>query len=363
MTLNINGRVLPEDFASILGVAAPGGDTADCLTQRQDHTSSDHASHGVLPELIVFNFQEHVKLDFKHVAKDLFSSSNETHHCRLLHDSLTASLPPGYGELASEVMLGLYIIVFAKDEILADVSDVRTAVVARGRAGLKNKGACAISFHHPVGTFCFTNVHSAAADDNVARRNADIHAVTTELKLKRHRSHHRVAHHDRRRRDTVGSRSSIGSDSTQSSFGVAGDHDEHVEGELQRKACIEQADYLFVAGDLNYRLDLDHSQVMAAIGRRDWPYLLDHDQLKIEQAAERIFTGYSEADICFRPTYKFDDCERRDRHYDTSPKKRTPAYTDRVLWRSDRPVRVVSYTSHEDVIVSDHLPVSLTCEV
>lgn len=319
VTLNINGKVLPDDFAAILGLSEPGA-----------------SQNFTLPDVVVFNFQEHVKLDFKHVARDMVSPSGRTARCRVLHDSLVASLPADYGELASEVMLGLYIVAFARRNILDEVANVQTAIVARGIAGLKNKGAAAIRFRHRDRSFCFTNVHSAAADDNVARRNDDIFAATTELKFRESG------------RDRSNSRSSVSSASTQGS--VSG-------------ACIEQADYLFIAGDLNYRIDLEHDAVMAAIGRRDWQYLLAHDQLRLEREARRIFVGYVEAPIDFRPTYKFDDCDGVGRHYDTSPKKRTPAYTDRVLWRSDLPVKVVRYASHEVVLVSDHLPVSLTCDV
>ena len=43
-----------------------------------------------------------------------------------------------------------------------------------------------------------------------------------------------------------------------------------------------------------------------------------------------MFQGYKEGPLNFAPTYKYDlFCD----DYDTSDKSRTPAWTDRVLWK------------------------------
>ena len=47
-------------------------------------------------------------------------------------------------------------------------------------------------------------------------------------------------------------------------------------------------------------------------------------------AAERlVFAGYEEGPLSFAPTYKYD---KGTDVYDTSSKRRAPAWTDRVLW-------------------------------
>jgi len=43
-----------------------------------------------------------------------------------------------------------------------------------------------------------------------------------------------------------------------------------------------------------------------------------------------VFSGFVEPAISFKPTYKYD---RWTDDYDTSSKKRIPAWTDRVLYR------------------------------
>ena len=50
-------------------------------------------------------------------------------------------------------------------------------------------------------------------------------------------------------------------------------------------------------------------------------------------SAGRAFEGFSEGDISFLPTYKYDPGTNT---FDTSHKQRIPAYTDRVLFKSRR---------------------------
>lgn len=64
---------------------------------------------------------------------------------------------------------------------------------------------------------------------------------------------------------------------------------------------------------------------------RDWRALLMHDQLYRQLQGEpgAAFDAFREAEIDFKPTYKFDIGTNA---YDTSEKRRAPAWTDRVLW-------------------------------
>eukprot|EP00667_Euglena_gracilis_P011284 EG_transcript_11510 len=91
----------------------------------------------------------------------------------------------------------------------------------------------------------------------------------------------------------------------------------------------DMADYFFWFGDLNFRVDLDYPTALAAITRGELQPLRDADQLLKARQAGRCFVGFSEGPLSFPPTYKFD---KGTTTYDTSFKRRTPSWTDRVLW-------------------------------
>ena len=77
------------------------------------------------------------------------------------------------------------------------------------------------------------------------------------------------------------------------------------------------------------------------------------------QMARRLaFEEFNEGAINFAPTYKYDPGTDV---YDSSEKKRTPAWCDRVMWRG-RNMKQINYLRHE-LLASDHRPVSATFEI
>lgn len=154
-------------------------------------------------------------------------------------------------------------------------------------------------------------------------------------------------------------------------------------------------DYHVVLGDLNYRIDNTYEDTLAKIESKDLKSLLEKDQLIELMRSHPLLRTFKEPPITFKPTFKFDDfCNV----YDTSPKHRVPAWTDRVIVQSapprfrmgpadafffetdlmdlvieGRPVKLpnmapdfplcpefTSYRSY-DIQFSDHRPVSLEC--
>ncbi|KAG2176616.1 hypothetical protein INT44_007280, partial [Umbelopsis vinacea] len=131
---------------------------------------------------------------------------------------------------------------------------------------------------------------------------------------------------------------------------------------------IFHSDHLIWVGDLNYRINLTEAEVKAALQRRDLKLLSEYDQLNIERGSGRTFHVFDEGEIDFLPTYKYDAGTNR---YDTSEKRRAPAWTDRVLWRKARvhlephaesghhsDIQLTSYSSCMDMMMSDHKPVN-----
>ena len=71
---------------------------------------------------------------------------------------------------------------------------------------------------------------------------------------------------------------------------------------------IKDHDQVFWIGDLNYRLsgDLDLLRVKELLDQNNHLALLQYDQFRAQHAARKIFIGYQEGPIQFRPSYKYD---------------------------------------------------------
>jgi inositol polyphosphate 5-phosphatase INPP5B/F len=115
---------------------------------------------------------------------------------------------------------------------------------------------------------------------------------------------------------------------------------------------------------LNYRVGtLEDAEVKKQIQANNLEYLFKYDQLSIEKDAGRVLWGFEEGYVKFAPTYKFDPGTT---NYDSSEKKRTPGWTDRILWkgRLKDKLKLLDYDCHT-ILISDHRPVSIfaECEV
>jgi hypothetical protein len=112
-------------------------------------------------------------------------------------------------------------------------------------------------------------------------------------------------------------------------------------------------------GDLNYRIDtMSRDAVITALKSGNIDRLLERDQLLVSRRRRPGFRlrAFNEMPITFAPTYKYDVGTD---NYDSSEKKRAPAWCDRILYRSWNRTRVkqLDYRRHE-VRVSDHRPVT-----
>ena len=114
---------------------------------------------------------------------------------------------------------------------------------------------------------------------------------------------------------------------------------------------------------MNYRIDHRRDNIIAAIRAGDLASLIPHDQLLREMKYNRgcRLRGFSEGLLTFNPTYKYDP---RSDEYDSSLKHRSPAWCDRILWRSRVANRVqqLHYKRYE-ANVSDHRPISAAFSV
>lgn len=119
---------------------------------------------------------------------------------------------------------------------------------------------------------------------------------------------------------------------------------------LDHEICI-------MNGDLNYRIDsIPRNTVIEAIRQQNLPKLLDRDQLLASRRKNPGFRlrSFQEMPITFAPTYKYDVGTDT---YDSSEKKRSPAWCDRLLYRGMGRIKQTEYRRHE-TRESDHRAVS-----
>lgn len=233
-----------------------------------------------------------------------------------------------YHVLHSVPLVGLFTCIFVKAELRERVRNLSSTEVKRGMGGLHgNKGAIVVRFMVDDTSLCFINCHLAAGQGSASQRHSDIAAILEETLLPAERD------------------AAVRIDS----FVGGGDGSMILDHEL----CL-------LNGDLNYRIDtMSRDTVVAAVKRGNLAKLLERDQLLVARRRNPDFRlrAFEELPITFAPTYKYDVGTDQ---YDTSEKRRSPAWCDRLLYRcgSGRGrVEQLDYRRHE-VRVSDHRPVS-----
>ncbi|MBZ3878353.1 Type II inositol 1,4,5-trisphosphate 5-phosphatase [Sciurus carolinensis] len=118
---------------------------------------------------------------------------------------------------------------------------------------------------------------------------------------------------------------------------------------------ISKHNVILWLGDLNYRIEeLDVEKVKKLIEEKAFQTPYAYDQPKIQVAAKTVLEGFTEGELTFQPTCKYDTGSD---DWDTSEKCHAPAWCDRVLWKGKN-ILQLSYQSHMALKTSDHKPVS-----
>ncbi len=296
------------------------------------------------PDILVFGFQELVDLeDKKATAKSFFKSKKKekdtdqermSHQYRDWRDYLIRSLDDFmpkddlYHLLQSSTLVGLFTCIFVKSHLRDRIKNLNATEVKRGMGGYHgNKGALVIRFTLDDSSMCFVNCHLAAGQSQAKQRHADVVAILAGDIFP-------VERNPTTRLDSL----------------VGGGDGSMI---LDHELCIWN-------GDLNYRIDtMSRDAVINAIRSGNLEKLLERDQLLVSRRKKQDFPlrMFTEERITFNPTYKYDVGTDT---YDTSEKKRAPAWCDRILYRDGGArgrIRQDSYGKHE-VRVSDHRPVS-----
>ncbi|KAF5674208.1 inositol polyphosphate 5-phosphatase [Fusarium heterosporum] len=293
------------------------------------------------PDVLVFGFQELVDLEDKKLTAKRFLKPKKkeagtdqermSHQYRDWRDFLMKTLDdymPAdnlYHLLHTAPMVGLFTCVFVKSHLRDRIRGLQGAEVKRGMGGLHgNKGCVAVRFRIDDTSICLVNCHLAAGQSQANARHNDVAAILE-------------ANLFTVERDTA---------ARIDSFVGGGDGSLIMDHEL----CI-------LNGDLNYRIDtMSRDTVVTAVKQNNLGKLLERDQLLVACRRNPAFKlrAFEEMPITFAPTYKYDVGTD---NYDTSEKRRSPAWCDRLLYRGRGRIEQFDYRRHE-VRVSDHRPVT-----
>ncbi|KAM5281721.1 synaptojanin-1 isoform 3-T3 [Ctenodactylus gundi] len=229
-------------------------------------------------DIFAIGFEEMVELN----AGNIVNASTTNQKLWAVELQKTISRDNKYVLLASEQLVGVCLFVFIRPQHAPFIRDVAVDTVKTGMGGATgNKGAVAIRMLFHTTSLCFVCSHFAAGQSQVKERNEDFVEIARKLSFPMGR-------------------------------------------------MLFSHDYVFWCGDFNYRIDLPNEEVKELIRQQNWDSLIAGDQLINQKNAGQIFRGFLEGKVTFAPTYKYDLFSD---DYDTSEKCRTPAWTDRVLWR------------------------------
>ncbi|XP_042458666.1 type IV inositol polyphosphate 5-phosphatase 7-like [Zingiber officinale] len=225
-----------------------------------------------------------------------------------------------YCLITSKQMVGIFLTIWARDEIRDSIQNLKVSCVGRGLMGyLGNKGSISISMTLQRTSFCFVCSHltSGEKEGDQRRRNLDVLEILRKTRFPRIHS---------------------------------------ICNEKSPETILEH-DRVIWLGDLNYRIALSYQSAKALVEMCNWRSLLEKDQLRIAQRRGHVFDEWKEGNISFPPTYKYSN--NSDRYTSDGichkEKRRTPAWCDRILWYG-RGLTQSAYVRGESRF-SDHRPV------
>eukprot|EP00890_Picochlorum_soloecismus_P001963 jgi/Picsp_1/2768/NSC_00996-R1_type i inositol- -trisphosphate 5-phosphatase 12-like len=315
-------------------------------------------------------------------------------------NAIASSLGRDWYNVSLRQLSGMLIAVFAKKDLMYNLGDIHTSSVACGILGVGgNKGAVGVQLTLYRHRFAFICSHFAAHQNAVDIRNANYHTIVKLLNFKNTPSifdedlpqgEGQVIDPKGLLNSVDNSATAVTSDkntNTPDAQAVALEARSPVRESPDTIESLRNMDAVIWMGDLNYRIDGNYDQVCQLIAARDFDPLLVCDQLRREHMQSRIFRGYREPQITFAPTYKFDKGIAGELAYDSSEKRRVPAWCDRIMYRGSTPfcsplpspaadmegkslpsenkidVSPMEYGSWMDVCDSDHKPVYGTFDV
>ncbi|CAH9113249.1 unnamed protein product [Cuscuta epithymum] len=223
-----------------------------------------------------------------------------------------------YMRIISKQLVGIFLTIWVRRSLRKHIQNLSVSTVGVGVMGyIGNKGSISVSMSIYQTLFCFVCTHltSGDKDGDAVKRHADVNEIHRRTRFNRY-----------------------------SSVGLP--------------KSINGHERIIWIGDLNYRINLSYEKTLELISKKDWPKLIESDQLIREFKKGRAFDGWSEGILNFPPTYKYEINSDKYHGEDPKPGRRTPAWCDRIL-SSGKGMRLLSYRRSE-IRLSDHRPVAAT---
>ncbi|CAK9313459.1 unnamed protein product [Citrullus colocynthis] len=223
-----------------------------------------------------------------------------------------------YVRIVSKQMVGIFLTIWVRRSLRRHIQNVNVSTVGVGVMGyIGNKGSISVSMSIYQTLFCFicTHLTSGEKEGDELKRNADVSEI-----------HRRTQFHP-------------------------------LNG-IGFPKIIHDHERIIWLGDLNYRINLSYEKTRELISRKEWSKLAESDQLLRELKKGRAFDGWTEGNLSFPPTYKYEN--NSEKYYGEDPKvgRRTPAWCDRIL-SYGKGLKLCSYRRTE-IKFSDHRPVTAT---
>jgi len=309
------------------------------------------------------------------IAKSVFFPSKKH-----WESTLETAIGENYTVIRSHSLQASHIILFVHKSIGHLISNVQSLAVATGLGDtLGNKGGIGVTLSIANSSFIFINAHLGAHQHATVRRTNEFRRISSEMS-------NLMLLQQRNDSETSGSSEIPDLDETATSTNhhhmftdadrssIVEDVDLLDDGDIyypsrqhsddlrtdsgpETNPLIDNFDYVFWFGDLNFRINGTREVVDGMLENHMHDALLCNDQLTMLMRFNRIFSGFAEGPLNFFPTYKFDHDSD---HYDSSTRRRVPSWTDRILFKSDVNTQVLSYCSAPDIRTSDHRPVYAT---
>uniref|UniRef100_A0A0G4IDV9 Inositol polyphosphate-related phosphatase domain-containing protein n=1 Tax=Chromera velia CCMP2878 TaxID=1169474 RepID=A0A0G4IDV9_9ALVE len=221
-----------------------------------------------------------------------------------------------YKKVEEVSMVGLHLLIFAKDETVNLVRDVKADFVKTGWYGaLGNKGAVRVRLLLGEQSLCFLNVHLPSGQNAAEERLAAFRRIWEE-KIK---------------------------------IGVTTGGERNCSD-----VAVSSHDVVILGGDFNFR------RLPKQKGSWNSEALYGCDEFDTLQRTKYPFSTVTEFSRTFAPTYKYKKNIQPPRGApitETLDLSRDPSWTDRVLFRGQA-ATCVHYQSHPEFHCSDHKPVS-----